>query len=98
MLLPSWIKTSCLNARNILAQNDTAWSQVKYLTFKAVPVSCILTKKVVWGLQGHKVKNIKVALFLEGQDASNGVSKVPVGPILTKKPVCGLQDHKVKNI
>ena len=39
-----------------------------------------------------------MALFLVGQDTSNGVSKVPVGCILTKKAVCGLQGHKVKNL
>ena len=39
-----------------------------------------------------------MALFLGGQDASNGVYKVLVGRILTKKAVCGHQGHKVKNI
>ena len=52
-----------------------------------VPVSRVLTKKAVFGLQGHKVKNLKVPLFLKGQDASNGVSKIPVGRVLTKKAV-----------
>ena len=60
-----------------------------------VLVGRVSKKKAVCGLQGHKVKNIKVALFLEGQGASNGVSKVLVGRKLTKKTVCGLQGHKV---
>ena len=63
-----------------------------------VLVGRILTKKAVCGLQGRKVKNIKVALFLGGLDAFNGVSKVPVGHVLPKKAVCGLQGHKVKNM
>ena len=44
------------------------------------------------------VKNLKVPLFLEDQDTSNGVSKVPVGHVLKKKAICGLQGHKVKNL
>ena len=63
-----------------------------------VPVGHVLTKKVICGLQSHKVKNIKVPLLLEGQDDSNGVSKVPVGRVLTKKAICGLQGLKVKNL
>ena len=49
-------------------------------------------------LRGYKVKNLKVPLFLEGQDASNGLSKVPVSRVLTKKAICGLQGQKVKNL